>query len=83
MTSFIIIALDDCTSSPPMSPRGFVSRWSGELNGAMASLIERLAEQRALVLDDADDLVRNAADAQLAPDGVQVRKEVLRRPRRR
>ena len=39
-----------------MSPRGFVRRCSGELNGAIAELVERHAEQRSLLLDDADDL---------------------------
>ena len=61
-----------------MSPRGFVNRCSGELNGAIDELVERLSEQRALVLDDADDGVRDAADAQLASERIQVRKEVLR-----
>ena len=54
-----------------MSPRGLVRRCSGELNGAIAGLVERLAEQAALMLDDADDRVRNAADPQLAADRVE------------
>ena len=37
ITSFIIIVLDDCTSRPSISMRGFVIRWSGELNGAITS----------------------------------------------
>ena len=46
-------------------------------------LVERLAEQRALVLDHADDLIRNAADAELAPDGVRGSERSTSRLRRR
>src|SRR4051812_41718041 len=41
-------------------------------------LVERLSKQRSLMLDDADDLIRNAANTELAPDGIQIREEKVR-----
>ena len=40
-------------------------------------LVEREAERAALLLHHADDGVRNALDAQLAPDRIEVREEVI------
>ena len=61
-----------------MSPRGLVRRCRGEPKGAIRRRVERLAEQAALVLDDADHRVRHAADPQLAADRVEALEEVAR-----
>src|SRR5471032_3086480 len=50
----------------------------GRVEGREGRLVERDAEQIALMLDDADDLVGNTADAQLVSDGVESGKEELR-----
>src|SRR3982751_3476240 len=41
-------------------------------------LVERDAEERSLMLDHADDLIRNAAEAELATERIESRKKELR-----